>query len=203
MIIIGTGSVGVAIEGNKKFQVGGNGFPYDDEGSGAWFGLEATRLTFKSYDGRVKTSPLLEAVKREFNNDKVKLVKWAHESDSTRYATLAKLVFQYLNQGDPWALDLAKKGASHIDEIFFTLEKVRKNKQKLIPYSVFGGVSEPLTPYLCPELQGRLTPVKYEANKGAIFMIKNHVQQQYVNNSGISRYNSTHLMPNPQIRSRL
>ncbi len=176
MIIIGTGCVGMAVQHGKKFQVGGWGFPYGDEGSGAWFGLEATRLTFQAYDGRVTKSPLLEAVMQKFNNDPIRLLNWANTSQSTQYAQLAPLVFEHAKNDDPWSLTLIKEGARNIDNIFHALEKARNNPEP-IPFSLFGGVTGPITPWLCEELQKRLEPVKYDATKGAIFMIKDSVQQ--------------------------
>ena len=52
LIAIGTGTVAFQIEGDKEYKVGGWGFPHGDEGSGAWLGLEAVRLTLHWLDGR-------------------------------------------------------------------------------------------------------------------------------------------------------
>ena len=46
------GTVAFQIEGDKEYKVGGWGFPHGDEGSGAWLGLEAVRLTLHWLDGR-------------------------------------------------------------------------------------------------------------------------------------------------------
>ena len=64
LIAIGTGTVAFQIEGDKEYKVGGWGFPHGDEGSGAWLGLEAVRLTLHWLDGRGEPSPLLESVYR-------------------------------------------------------------------------------------------------------------------------------------------
>ena len=58
VIAIGTGVVAYQIEGDKECKVGGWGFPQGDEGSGAWLGLEAVRLTLHWLDGRGEPSPL-------------------------------------------------------------------------------------------------------------------------------------------------
>jgi glucosamine kinase len=43
IVIVGTGSIGWAIQGGRHYRVGGWGLPLSDEGSGAWLGLEAIR----------------------------------------------------------------------------------------------------------------------------------------------------------------
>jgi glucosamine kinase len=50
LIAIGTGTVGYQIEGDKECKVGGWGFPHGDEGSGAWLGMEAVRMTLHWLD---------------------------------------------------------------------------------------------------------------------------------------------------------
>src|SRR5689334_21746470 len=62
LIAIGTGTVAYQIEAGRECKVGGWGFPHGDEGSGAWLGLEAVRLTLHWLDGRGSPSSLLEAV---------------------------------------------------------------------------------------------------------------------------------------------
>ena len=43
IVIVGTGSVGFAVVGEREIRVGGYGFPISDEGSGADLGLHAIR----------------------------------------------------------------------------------------------------------------------------------------------------------------
>ena len=62
IIIVGTGVVGYQIQKENCIRVGGWGFPHDDEGGGAWLGLEASRLTFQWLDHRTEKSPLVEDI---------------------------------------------------------------------------------------------------------------------------------------------
>jgi hypothetical protein len=66
---------GIAHETPQK--AGGWGFPNGDEGSGAWLGLEAVRLTLHWVDGRDEPSPVLVSVYAHFDNDLMRLVIWA------------------------------------------------------------------------------------------------------------------------------
>jgi len=62
IIIVGTGVIGYQIESGKSTSASGWGFPHDDEGGGAWLGLEAARVTFQWLDHRAEKSPLVEDI---------------------------------------------------------------------------------------------------------------------------------------------
>src|SRR5262245_36169954 len=61
IVIVGTGSVGYAVIGEREVRVGGYGFPISDEGSGADLGLHAIRLALRAYDERALGSSLTRA----------------------------------------------------------------------------------------------------------------------------------------------
>jgi glucosamine kinase len=169
IIIIGTGSIGYHIEKGGHFQVSGWGFPHSDEGSGAWVGLKAIRITLHWLDGRREESPLLKAIFQKFNNDLTKLVTFANASKSTQFAEMAPLVVECANQKDPVALDLMQKAANQIDIINQTL--VKRSQNKTLPLSLFGGLAPSVEPFLNESTKSRLVTRKYDATKGAILMI--------------------------------
>jgi glucosamine kinase len=74
IIIAGTGVVGFQIEHGRTTSVGGFGFPHDDEGGGAWLGLQAVSLTLKTLDGRLPCSALSEKILARFHHDATQLV---------------------------------------------------------------------------------------------------------------------------------
>src|SRR5436190_1059620 len=53
VVLVGTGSVALAIVNGREIRIGGYGFPISDEGSGAALGLAALRLALKAHDGRI------------------------------------------------------------------------------------------------------------------------------------------------------
>jgi glucosamine kinase len=59
IVIIGTGSAGLALVEGRVVKVGGYGFPISDEASGADLGLQALRMALRAHDGRTprRTSP--------------------------------------------------------------------------------------------------------------------------------------------------
>ncbi|MCK4869542.1 MAG: N-acetylglucosamine kinase [Gammaproteobacteria bacterium] len=171
IIIIGTGVIGMRVQRGNVIQVGGWGFPYSDEGGGAWLGLEVVRLTTQAHDGRLEFTPLLKAVLRKFNDDIFTLVSWAVKARSTQFGELAPLVIEYVEKEDPWALHLIKTAAHEIDRVAIAMRQ-RANGGAVVPYSLFGGVTPFIEPWLSAELQERLVPRKNDATKGAIFMVQ-------------------------------
>ncbi|MDR3490931.1 MAG: BadF/BadG/BcrA/BcrD ATPase family protein [Gammaproteobacteria bacterium] len=172
IIIIGTGVVGYQIQGDVDNRVSGWGFPHDDEGGGAWLGLEAARLTFQSLDHRITASPLLEDVFAFFENDLNQFVTWANRASSSEFGRLAPLVIKHSQQGDDLAIQLMKKAALAVDLVGSALMKTQKQKNKSLPCALFGGIAPFVEPWLSAELRARLVPRKGDANVGAILMIK-------------------------------
>jgi glucosamine kinase len=173
IIIVGTGVVGYEIDGGKGSQVGGWGFPHDDEGGGAWLGLEAVRLTFQWLDKRVEKSPLVEDVFAFFGHDLDKFVTWANRANSTEFARLAPLVINHSQQEEIAALRILKKAAHAVDRIGHTLMKLHGPHKNPLPCSLLGGIAPFLEPLLSEDLREVLVPRQGDANTGAILMVRN------------------------------
>jgi glucosamine kinase len=171
IIIVGTGSVGYQIEGDKHTKTGGWGFPHSDEGSGAWLGLELCSITLKWLDGRISPSPLLEAVYQHFDNDLPKLIMWATRGKQTDFASLVPILIEYTKKNDPWAIKLIQHAADEIDNIGAAQDKEIVGEDSL-PCSLFGGIAPFIEPLLGNQLRSRLTPRKHDATDGAIIMIR-------------------------------
>lgn len=174
IIIIGTGVIGYQIEAGKNSRVGGWGFPHDDEGGGAWLGLEAARLTFQWLDHRTEKSALVEDVYEFFNRDFEKFVTWANRANSSEFARLAPIVINHAQQNEHSAIRLMKKAAHAVDRIAVGLEKFRTHQDKF-PIALFGGIAPFVEPLLGEELRSSLVPRKADANAGAIIMIRQQV----------------------------
>jgi glucosamine kinase len=174
MIAIGTGTVGYQIEADKEYKVGGWGFPHGDEGSGAWLGLEAVRLTLHWLDGRGEPSPLLEAVHAHFDHDLNRLVVWANEANATQFAKIAPLVIEHVKLRTPLALTLIQQAAREIDRLAAAL--AAQSVDKALPCSLLGGLASFVEPWLGEPLRMRLVPCKLDAVHGAVLMIRKAVQ---------------------------
>lgn len=178
IIIIGTGIVGYQIENNQAVKVGGWGFPHDDQGSGAWLGLEAVRLTFQWIDHRSEKSPLVEDVFEYFNRDLEYFTAWSNRANSSEFAKLAPLVINHSQQEELAAVRLMKKAAHAVDKIGHTLLKLQQQKEKPLPCSLFGGIAPFLEPWLAEELKAHLVPREADANIGALLLVRDVVTKK-------------------------
>lgn len=175
IIIVGTGVVSVQIENGNIVTVGGWGFPHGDEGSAAWLGMEAIRLTTQWLDGRYKvTSPLLSAIAHKFTNDTAQLVTWANKANAGAFATLAPQIIQHADNGDSNAIMLLQRAAQEIDKIGVVLAK-KTQGEKTLPCCLLGGLAPFIEKWLGKDLNSRLVPCKHDAMVGAILMVKNRL----------------------------
>jgi len=172
IIIVGTGSVGLQIYQGKTMQVSGWGFPHGDEGSGAWLGMDAVRLTLQWLDQRFASpnTALLEMIFQKFDRDLTKLVVWANTANSTKFAEITPLVIQQFQQCDPLALSLIRRAAHEISRIGAALTK---QVQQILPCCLCGGLAQFVEPYVDASLKSRLVACQHDAAKGAIFMLQN------------------------------
>ncbi len=175
IIIVGTGIVGYQIEEDHPIKSSGWGFPVDDEGSGAWLGLEAARLTCHWLDHRSESSPLTEDIFAFFNNDIEQFITWINEAQSGEFARLAPIVINHSQQEELVALRLMKKAAHAVERIGASLAKMSVHK-KLLPCCLCGGIAPFLEPYLNEELRNNLVPKDADANVGAILLVKNSLK---------------------------
>ena len=178
IIIVGTGVVGYQIQAGKGERVGGWGFPHDDEGGGAWLGLEAARLTFQWLDHRAEKSPLVEDVFAFFNQDIEQFTTWANRANSSEFARLAPLVINHSQQEEIAALRLIKKAAHAIDRVGHAFVKTRAKEETLLPCCLFGGIAPFIEPWLGDELRSTLISREADANAGAILMIREWAAKQ-------------------------
>lgn len=169
MIIIGTGVVAYQIEKGRVTKVGGWGFPQDDEGSGAWLGLQAIRAAFHAYDGRLSKSPMTDSILTRFKNDASALSAWADEATPGIFATLAPMVIEYAQHGDPIAITLMQQAGNCVSHL---AEVMLRQQKSLLPCAVSGGISQQLIPWLREDIRERLSPCLGDAMEGALMMIR-------------------------------
>ncbi len=168
ILIIGTGVIGYKISNGKHKRVSGWGFPHDDIGGGAWFGLQAVRYVLEWLDGRREASSFLEAVYKVFHENTTSLVIWANQANATSYASLAPLLIQYLAQGDRWAVELAEKSSQSLCAVIESLLK----EDPGLPLCLFGGLASFLEASIKKHVRPNIVPRKHDATEGALFMVK-------------------------------
>ena len=172
IVIVGTGSVGFAVVGDREVRVGGYGFPISDEGSGADVGLHAIRLALRAYDERAIDSSLTRDVMMRFHNDPFEAVAWMDPATATDYATFAPLVLRHADAGDPVARRIVRDAAEQIDELVRRLAECGASRIALL-----GGLASSMQPWLAPDVQRRLVPVEGDAVDGALHLARQAVMK--------------------------
>lgn len=164
VIVSGTGSCGFSFIDGKEMILGGYGIPQGDQGSGAWFGVEAIKTVLLSLDGIVQPSLMNSLILRKLDCvDTASLVETVAGKTATFYAQLANIVFDAAEQGDKLATKIVKEGAEYINSVAHALLK-----NKHIRIALLGGIASRLKPNLDTDIQIQLIEPIYAPEFGAV-----------------------------------
>ncbi|NIX75073.1 BadF/BadG/BcrA/BcrD ATPase family protein [Microvirga terricola] len=172
ILIVGTGSCGYGVVGGKRHYVGGWGYEISDEGSGAAIGREALRRTVWAYDGRIPTTPLTQTLLAKFGNDPELLIDWVGKARPSDYARYAPTVLDHAKRRDPLGVALITDAATGLAQIATRLLDLGAPTLCL-----FGGLAEPLRPWLPPPLQQAIVQPTADALDGAILLAQANVAE--------------------------
>lgn len=167
IVIIGTGSIGLARVNGEEIRIGGYGFPIGDEGSGADLGLAAIRVSLRAHDGREPATRFTQDVLARFEADPFEVIAWMDKAHATDYATLAPLVLRHADLGDSHARMIMQNAAAMIDAMVRTLFERSVPRVALI-----GGLSTAMEAWLAPDVRRRLSHVKSDAITGALSLVR-------------------------------
>ena len=164
-VIAGTGSNGAARVNGRETTVGGRGFLLGDDGSAARIGADALRAALRAHDGLQLSSPLTQALLRNFSNDPLAMLRWALTAKPSDYGVFAPKVLSAAGDGDIVALPIVEAAARALAAIAEALEKLGATRIVMV-----GGLAEPIKPYLPATLVGKLRPPLFDAVDGAILL---------------------------------
>ncbi|MBV2130131.1 N-acetylglucosamine kinase [Arsukibacterium indicum] len=168
VLICGTGSCGLAAVKGQLLEVGGHGFPYGDNGSGAWFGLQVLQQVLRSLDKLIEPTLLTALLQAEVGaSNALQLVSHFMNASPTDYARLAPLVFLAAEQGDAVARQIAEQGAAHINAIAERLMTIQPAALCLI-----GGLAYKVEPYLTTAVRQLVVPASQPPEYGAVWFAK-------------------------------
>lgn len=165
ILIMGTGSCGLAVVGGRQQYVSGWGNEVSDEASGMWVGREAIRRTLWAHDGRAARTPLAEAILARFQGSAEAIVAFADEARPADYGRLAPLVLEHAAKRDPLAIDVIGAAAADAARIIACLLDFGAPSVCLL-----GGLAEPLSHWLPPPLKAVLAEPHGDAMDGAILL---------------------------------
>ncbi len=192
VLIIGTGSAGLALINGQRLQIGGWGFMVGDAMSGAILGRKLLRKSLLAFEGIEPNSPLTKAVMEKFDNQPDKMMAWSFDNQAakkdflqlqasgfssfpnapvparpTDYGDFVPLWFDYYQQGDPIAKELMEYELVSIDKHvnWFT-------KRGAKALAVVGGLGQALFPILKERYGALLVKPKSEPLHGALILAR-------------------------------
>jgi glucosamine kinase len=171
IVILGTGSCGLAIVDGQRTDVGGWGAEISDEAGGQRMGREALRRTLWTFDGRAERTKLSELILDRYRRDPARMVSFAARATPAQYAEFAPLVLEYASRKDPLAMELVQEAADAAGKI---IDRLIAGGASAI--SLVGGLAEPLTPWLPSRLSSLLSAPQSDPLDGAILMARQAVQ---------------------------
>lgn len=179
VVIAGTGSCGLADVNGALLDIGGHGFPYGDNGSGAWFGMQLLHHVLLHKDGLAPDTLLTGLLCHEIGAaDTLQIVSHFMHATPTVYARYAPLVFTAAEQGDATALGIVAQGAAFINQIALKLFELTPPR-----FSMIGGLAYKLVPYLDKKVQQALTPALAAPEYGAVWFAR---QQQNLADAAVA-----------------
>jgi glucosamine kinase len=163
IVIVGTGSVGLAVLGEREVRIGGYGFPVSDEGSGADLGLNAIRLALRAHDGRIPATRLTRAIMARFGDDPFEVVAWMDDASATDFARFAPLAMDCAEAGDSVGRQIVMKAAVDIGGLVQRLIECGAPRVALL-----GGLAPRLELWLPEDIRGSIVPAEGDAIDGAL-----------------------------------
>src|SRR3990170_795515 len=106
ILILGTGSCGLAMVKGKRLNVGGWGADIADEGSGMAIGRLAIRRSLWALEGMAPLTPLAEDILAVFGRNPQNAVIWAGTATPGDFAEFAPRVFEHADKGDQLAVSI-------------------------------------------------------------------------------------------------
>lgn len=169
ILIIGTGSAGLAVVDGKRWNVGGWGNVVSDDGSGFEIGAQAIRRALWAYDGMAPMTGLARTLLERCGGEPAKIVIWGDQARPTDFASLAPVVVQYAQEGDALGIAVVEAAAAGIARIAQRLLDVGAPAIALV-----GGLADPIRPWLPQSIRAKLVPPEGDALEGAILMARQH-----------------------------
>lgn len=167
ILILGTGSQGLALVGGKETAVGGWGFALSDDASGAILGRAALRMAILSIDALAPSSDLTRLVLARFHDDPSEAVLWSKTATPRDYGNFAPLVFNAA--GLDAVADHLIAGA--VGSIVAMLDRlIHLGAPKI---ALMGGLAAPYRPFLPVRYDDILITPKGTALDGAFTLAKN------------------------------
>lgn len=150
LISVGTGVAALRLDAKgQTITLSSWGFPAGDLGSGAWLGLRLTNVLTRYLDGIPDDPPLTDAMADQIlhitGDTPSKIMEWLTGSRARQYASLAPVIVEFAENGDPFARQMLRAAAAEITAVAAALYGADPGDVNLS-----GGLGRILQPY-CAE----------------------------------------------------
>ncbi len=163
IMIAGTGSCGIYLQGSEQHVVGGREFPISDQGGGAVMGLRLIQQVLLAEDGIGEKTPLAEHVMAHFDNDVDQIVAWSKTALPRDYGQFSPAIFKHAEQGDSLAITMLKQTAADVEMFLVAL-----NRKGATRICLMGSIAERIKAWLSPPVQNWVVTPQFDAIEGAL-----------------------------------
>lgn len=163
IMIAGTGSCGIYLQGSEQHVVGGREFPISDQGGGAVMGLRLIQQVLLAEDGIGEKTPLAEHVMAYFDNDVDQIVAWSKTALPRDYGQFSPAIFKHAEQGDSLAIAMLKQTAADVEMFLVAL-----NRKGATRICLMGSIAERIKAWLSPPVQSWVVTPQFDAIEGAL-----------------------------------
>jgi len=182
ILILGTGSGGLACVGGRRLNVGGWGADVADEGSGMAIGRLAIRRSLWALEGMAPLTPLARRILAAFDNSPPNVVIWAGNAIPGDYARFAPWVFEAADAGDELGVGVIRAAAADAAMLIRRLLELGAPQVAMI-----GSIFPPLLKWLPADLVPGLVRPAADAMEGAILMARRGLEGQGTGRPGSRR----------------
>jgi glucosamine kinase len=165
ILILGTGSAGLAVVRGKRTSIGGWGADVSDDGSGLAIGRLAIRKSLWALEGMAPLTALADEILEEFQRQPANVVPWAARAKPAEFARFAPLVFRHADAGDELAVAIVGEAARDATMLIERLLALGAPSIAMI-----GSIFPLLLPQLPAAARARLVRPAGDAMDGAILM---------------------------------
>ncbi|NIY81716.1 N-acetylglucosamine kinase [Vibrio hepatarius] len=163
IMIAGTGSCGIYLQGSEQHIVGGREFPISDQGGGAVMGLRLIQQVLLAEDGIGEKTALAEHVMAHFDNDVDQIVEWSKTALPRDYGQFSPAIFKHAEQGDSLAIAMLKQTAADVEMFLVAL-----NRKGATRICLMGSIAERIKAWLSPPVQSWVVTPQFDAIEGAL-----------------------------------
>lgn len=167
ILILGTGSCGCAILDGVEHTVGGWGFEISDHASGAHIGFQAARNSLLALEGVIPETNLSREVMTRLGNTPEAAVPWAEKATPGNYGSLAPLVSEWADKGDPLAVQIMRGAGEDAGMLLRAMEAKGAGCVALI-----GGVASIIDKWLPEDVKHLLVKPMGDALAGALLLAR-------------------------------